>query len=189
MASADILPPPTRVKLDVQERNSLGQLRTRRCSLDKLDWKILYELDKNAFHSLSKIGKKLRTGRDVMHYRVKRLESLGVIKKYLATIDYSKLGYLTAALYLKFRHDSPKLREQMIKYYKSRDEVCWLDGMEGNYDLGLWWFARDILSLKETQRDLMKKYRSYIQDYKFRLFNRVFHFRRNFIVIFLTRIL
>lgn len=163
MASADILPPPTRVKLD------------------KLDWKILFELDKDAFQSLAVLGKKFKVGRDVIYYRVKRLEDSGVIKGYIANIDYSKLGYLIGALYLKFRHDYPELRKEIIGYYYKQDEIWWLDGMEGQYDFAIGWFAKDIASLRETQRNLMKKYRKYFQDSKFRFFNKFFHYKRNYL--------
>ncbi|MDD5023201.1 MAG: Lrp/AsnC family transcriptional regulator [Candidatus ainarchaeum sp.] len=163
MASARILPPPLVPKLD------------------KLDWGILFQLDLDAFQSFSTLGKKLKTGRDVIYYRVKRLEELGIIKKYITNIDYSKLGYLIGALYLKFRHDNPELREEIITYYNSQDEIWWLDGMEGQYDLALGWFAKDISSLRETQRKLMEKYRKYFQDSKFRFFNRFFHYKRNYL--------
>ncbi|MBI2079538.1 AsnC family transcriptional regulator [Candidatus Micrarchaeota archaeon] len=149
--------------------------------LDKLDMQILHQLDIDGFQSLSQIGKKLKTGRDVMHYRVKRLEERGVIKKYISILDYGKIGYFLAALYLKFRHTNPDLEKEIIEYYKSRPEVWWLDGMEGQYDLAVGWFAKDVPALKKLQRDLMNNYRKHIQEYKFRFFNNFYHFKRNYL--------
>lgn len=149
--------------------------------LDKLDMQILHQLDLDGFQSFSEIGKKLRVGRDVMHYRVKRLEQKEIIKKYISILDYGKIGYFLGVLYFKFRHETKELREEIIEYYKSRNEVWWMNEMEGYYDLAFGWFARDLQSIKDIQRELMKKYRKNIQDHKFRFYNKFYQYKRNYL--------
>ncbi|MFA6530141.1 MAG: AsnC family transcriptional regulator [Candidatus Micrarchaeia archaeon] len=149
--------------------------------LDKLDWRILYELDCDANQSFANIGKKLKTGRDVILYRVKRLEEIGVIKKYVSIIDYGKIGYLVGALYVKFQHETPEIRNEILEYYKKQKSVWWLLDMSPNYDFAFGWFGKDLLELKNIKMEILKKYRKYFKDFKFRVYNHHYHFKRNYL--------
>lgn len=149
--------------------------------LDKLDWQVLHELDSDASQSFANIGKKLKVGRDVIHYRVKRLEELGVIKKYISIINYSKLGYLVGALYVKFQHESPELRQEIINYYKTKPEVWWLLDMTPNYDFAFGWFGKNILEMRKIQIEILKKYKKYFKNFKFRIYNHFYHFGRRYL--------
>lgn len=150
-------------------------------TIDKLDRMILYELDRDGFQSFSKIGKKLKKGRDVIQYRIHRLEKLKVINNYILTIDYGKLGYLMGAMYFKYRHETPKLREEVVEYLKNRKDTWWIDDMEGYYDLAFGWYATQLTALREAQRELMGQYKRNVQDYKFRTFNKFYNFSREYL--------
>jgi Lrp/AsnC family transcriptional regulator for asnA, asnC and gidA len=145
---------------------SLGKPR-----LDKLDWRILYELDCDGFQSLAEIGKKLRVGRDVMHYRVKRLEELGVIRKYITLIDYGKLGYLMGELYVKLQHDEPAVRKEIIEYYRSKQYVWRLNEIRQHYDLAAGVLGRDLAEIREREKELLKPYKKYFHDVTFIIYN------------------
>ncbi len=150
--------------------------------LDKLDFRILYELDCEATAPFAKIGKKLRVGRDVVAYRVKRLEETGVIEKYTSLIDFGKAGLIVAALYIKFHHDTPALRKEMAGYFSARDEVWWCFDMTPDYDFAFGWFGTSIPDVREKQFSLLSKYRKYIRNYKLRLFSHFYQFKRNYLV-------
>ncbi len=150
--------------------------------LDNLDMKILYELDCDATQPFARIGKRLKVGRDVINYRVKRLEESGVIEKYISVIDFSKLGYLVAALYIKFHHVSPEMRKEIIEYYKGRKDIWWLFDMTPEYDLAIGWFGRDIVEVRKKEIEILSKYRSHFRNFKFRLYNRFWQFRRNYLL-------
>ena len=61
-------------------------------NLDSLDWKILKLLHADCRISLDKLAAKLQASRSTVHYRIRRLESEGVIRGYRAHIDSTKLG-------------------------------------------------------------------------------------------------
>lgn len=149
--------------------------------LDAKDWHILHELDRDASQSLSKIGKRLHIGRDVMHYRVKRLEREGIIRNYITIIDYGKLGYLTGALYIKFQHDTPKTQQKIIEYFKQNPMIWWIVSRDGEYDFAFAFWAKNLVDLKETERALLKKYRSYFHSIKTRIYHSLTHFPRSYL--------
>jgi Lrp/AsnC family leucine-responsive transcriptional regulator len=55
--------------------------------LDLKDRKILYELDLDARQPLTRIGKKVGLSKDVVSYRMKKLQDEGIIKNYYTVID------------------------------------------------------------------------------------------------------
>ena len=72
--------------------------------MDIIDRKLLCELDQNCRTPLSQIAKKLRIGRNVADYRIKRLEKKGIIRAYIATTNLALLGYKTYRIYFKTQH-------------------------------------------------------------------------------------
>ena len=56
-------------------------------NLDLKDRKILYHLDINSRQSFSQLGKKVGLHKDVVAYRVKKLQEKGVIKCFYTEID------------------------------------------------------------------------------------------------------
>lgn len=149
--------------------------------LDKLDKAILYELDLDGFQPFSLIGKKLGKGRDVIQYRVKRLEEEGIIRNYISIIDYGKLGYLMGALYIKYRHENSRLKRELSEYFASKDNVWWICAMEGEYDLAFGWYASSINSLKESMRELVGAYKRNVEAYRFRFFNKFYQYPKDYL--------
>ena len=101
--------------------------------LDVFDRKIMYELDKNSRVTSSKIGKKIRKSKQFVDYRIKRLESLGVLSKYTTVIDYSKLGYLGVRIYFKFHNLTREKQDEIEDELIRNKEVWWLVTLEGHY--------------------------------------------------------
>jgi len=66
--------------------------------LDETDIGILEILRKNARTPFLDIAKKLRVSESTIRKRVKELEKKGIIKKYSAIVEPSKLGYSSVAL-------------------------------------------------------------------------------------------
>jgi len=61
--------------------------------IDNIDREILTYLTKDAKMPYTEIAKKLIVSPGTIHVRIKKLESIGIIKGSTLTIDYAKLGY------------------------------------------------------------------------------------------------
>jgi DNA-binding Lrp family transcriptional regulator len=61
--------------------------------IDKLDLKIINQLNQNARTSFREISRKLKISLTTVANRVKRLEQEGIIKGYIPLINLDKLGY------------------------------------------------------------------------------------------------
>ena len=61
--------------------------------IDKKDKKIIYQMRNNCRLSYSQIGKKVGLHKDVVAYRVKRLQDLGIIKGFYTFYNPKKLWF------------------------------------------------------------------------------------------------
>ena len=82
--------------------------------LDLKDRKILYELDLNCRQSNSQIGKKVGLKRDVVAYRIKKLQDEAIIKNFYTVIDTFRLGYNVFRIYINYQYVTSEIKEEII---------------------------------------------------------------------------
>lgn len=98
--------------------------------MDPVDAKIIAVLGEHGRWSTQKIAKATGIPTTTVYHRIRKLEKSGVIKKYSAVVDYSKLGYgvtaymLAVVDYTQFRSKNitqQKLVEKLLsmKYVES----------------------------------------------------------------------
>lgn len=70
--------------------------------VDETDLEILRELKKDARQSYREIAEKIKVAEGTVYNRVGKLKEMGVLRGFMADIDYGKLGYdMTAIIGLK----------------------------------------------------------------------------------------
>jgi Lrp/AsnC family leucine-responsive transcriptional regulator len=67
-------------------------------NLDPIDWSILSELQRDGRIPLTELGRRVNLSASATTERVKRLEAMGVITGYRATIDLAKVGFTVLAV-------------------------------------------------------------------------------------------
>jgi DNA-binding Lrp family transcriptional regulator len=86
----------------------------KRERIDDLDVSVLDLLRDNVRIPTKAIANKLRKPVRTISYRVKKLERLGVLRSYMAVVDYEKLGK-TVICYSIFCENPPKLAQILAK--------------------------------------------------------------------------
>lgn len=102
-------------------------------ALDLVDRKILSELDKNCRIPNSLLAKKVGRSREAVKYRIQQLVEKGVIEKFQAAINPSKLGNLMFKVYLKLEN-LPEEKEKFFEELKANRNVYWLGISDGAFD-------------------------------------------------------
>ena len=85
--------------------------------IDLKDRKILYHLDLDCRQSNTQIGKKVGLKRDVVGYRINRLQDEGVIQNFWTVIDTFQLGYNVFRIYINFQYITSNIKEEIINYF------------------------------------------------------------------------
>src|SRR4030042_4038990 len=108
--------------------------------IDLKDRKILYELDLNCRQSNTQIGKKVGLKKDVVSYRIKRMQDEGIIRNFLTAINTFKLGYQVYRIYINFQYVNSQIKERIIQHfidYKNAWAVISLKA-EIDFDVIVW---------------------------------------------------
>ncbi|MFH1358554.1 MAG: Lrp/AsnC family transcriptional regulator [archaeon] len=135
--------------------------------LDNKDKKILEQLQINAKQSISDLAKKTKLPRDVVKYRIKKLEKNKVIRFYHALLNPSKLGYpLYAYTTFALLNIKPDDEEKFINFLKRHPKIIYIAKFSGRWDFCIGICAKDYKDLDETIREIRKNFIKIIKDFE-----------------------
>src|SRR3989344_5410084 len=156
--------------------------RKKELGLDKKDRDLLYLLDIDGRLTYSQLAKRTKMSKQLVKYRIGRLEKEGFIKGYFPMIDTSKLGYITFRLYLKFKNITPTKKEEIIGYLKKQKSIWAVVLISGKWDIALGISVKDIYEYYEVWEDFLKKYLPNIIDYKASIYSPIYHFSKSYLI-------
>lgn len=150
--------------------------------LNLKDKKILYQLDLNSRQTNTQIAKKVGLSKDVVNYRVKKLEEEGYIKGFYSVIDFYKLGFISVRVYIKLASASIEREKEIFDFLIKNKTVMYVNKADGNFDLGIGTYVKNIWEFEEFYLDFKKKYKEFIGKDQISIFTRVHHFHRAYIL-------
>ena len=149
--------------------------------LTKKDWKVLYELEKDARQPLQSIAKKLGLSKQLLSYMMKKYENQKIILTYTAIIDSSRLGYYTYRIYLKLqRLNKYEDKEKLLNFLVDIPETTIVNSLDGYWDIGMTITVTNIYDFYKVWDKIMS-YRKNIGDYKIGIYSPIYHFTRTMI--------
>ncbi len=134
--------------------------------MDKKDQKLLYELSRNARQSENEIAKKLQLSKQVVNYRIKRLEKSGIIQSYHPYINWRVLGYNAIRVYFKWQNINPEKEQAIYNEMKKDNFFMWIVKIEGDVDVGVYIWIRSIPEFAKKWHEWISKYKTSILKYE-----------------------
>jgi DNA-binding Lrp family transcriptional regulator len=150
--------------------------------LDEKDRRILWLLSIDARMSYLDLAKKAGVSKEVANYRIKRLEQEGVLRGYYAMIDPSCLGLIQARVWMQFQHVSPKMENEIARYYAGLSSTGWVAGGAGWFDFGMTFWGRDVNELYATETEILGKFRRYLRDFGVGVYAKQHFFDKKYLV-------
>ncbi|MFC1647837.1 Lrp/AsnC family transcriptional regulator [Nanoarchaeota archaeon] len=133
--------------------------------LDSKDKKIIEQLQTNCRQTIAQIAKKTKLPRDVVMYRIKRMETNEVIRAHHTMLNPSKLGYpLYVYVLLSCYNIKPDEETKLISYLKSKKNIIYVAKNSGKYDFTIGVCARDYLEYDESIREIRQEFPDLIKD-------------------------
>jgi len=135
--------------------------------LDAFDRKILEILIENSREQISTIAKKIRLGRENVHYRINRLVKLGLIKGFNTILNEENLGLSHYVVFLELVKLEEETEIQIIDYLKNNPFMSWIGTSAGKWSL-----VFDIIlyeensNLEKALKDFLKEFGNFVDDYK-----------------------
>lgn len=135
-------------------------------TLDKIDKKVLLELQINARQPISSISKKTRIPRNVVKYRIDRLEKTGIIKGYAPLINTSLLGY-NLYVYVGFSviNMNPEKEKEFLAFLVAHKNITYVAKNSGKWDFSVGICAKDYLHFDEILHEIRNRFNSIIKDF------------------------
>jgi DNA-binding Lrp family transcriptional regulator len=140
-------------------------MRNMAYKLDKIDRRILFELDRNCRIPDTVLAKKVRRSKESVRYRIKKLVDDEIILGFTTWIDPTKLGYQTAKIYLSLANN-PEQRKKFIEKVKKDKRLFWLGLAEGAWNAGLTYFVRSNNEFFDLKNELFSEFKDLILDSK-----------------------
>ena len=131
--------------------------------MDLLDRQIFHVLSKNARYSESTIAKALGVKREIINYRIKRMEKKDIIHGYLTLIDSQKLGFRMHMVYIKMKH--PQKEKEFLEFVKDIPEITRYKNCRGTYDLQLVFSTKNINEFDQIFEGTISKFSNLIKSY------------------------
>ncbi len=128
----------------------------KKFELDPLDYKILEILVKDANLPYTEIGTRLDVSGGTVHVRMKKMESLGIVKGAQLLIDYSKIGWDITA-FLGIYLDKSSLYEDVAKQLEQIPEIVNIHYTTGIYSIFAKIICRDTQHLREVLHDKIQR--------------------------------
>lgn len=150
--------------------------------IDVKDKKILYELDRDCRQSNSQIARKVHLSKQVVNYRIKRLEEKNIITKYVAQLNTPKLGYITHKIMIQFQHVNPEKEKEIFNHVSKNKNVNWLVSSFGQYDLIFAFSSTSIIEFNKNLKKLLSNFESNIKEKKTLLITDLYHFTRSYLI-------
>ncbi|MDT8886810.1 Lrp/AsnC ligand binding domain-containing protein [Aquirufa regiilacus] len=128
----------------------------KKTDLDPLDYKILEILVEDANLPYTEIGQRLDVSGGTVHVRMKKMESMGIVKGAQLLIDYSKIGWDITA-FLGIYLDKSSLYEDVAKQLEAIPEVVNIHYTTGIYSIFAKIICRDTQHLREVLHDKIQR--------------------------------
>jgi Lrp/AsnC family leucine-responsive transcriptional regulator/Lrp/AsnC family transcriptional regulator len=113
--------------------------------LDKIDRQLLKLLGENSNVTVKELALKVKLSATPVFERVKRLETGGYIKKYIAILDAEKLNYgLIIFCNIKLKQHERSIGNDFVSDIMRLSEVVECYNISGDYDFLLKVYARDM---------------------------------------------
>jgi DNA-binding Lrp family transcriptional regulator len=134
--------------------------------IDLKDRKILRELDMNARMPIGKLAKKVGLSRQVVEYRIRRMQEKGIISGVLTIFDSAVIGMRWFRVAIQLHRITRKEKQDFIEYFKKHPNTVWLGEVGGNWDFVLNFVSEDQFSFDRLFESILARWGGLIRNYE-----------------------
>lgn len=151
-------------------------------AIDLKDRKILFELDVNSRQSLTQIGKKVGLKKDVVSYRIKRMQDEGIIRNFWTAIDTFKLGYQVYRIYINFQYVSAQIKERIIQHFIKYPNVWAVVSLKAEIDLDIVVWVKDVFEFYQFWNATLDEFEDYFAKYTFSVYVEAVSYKKTYLL-------
>jgi DNA-binding Lrp family transcriptional regulator len=151
--------------------------------LDLKDRKILYELDLNCRQSNVQIGKKVGLSKEVVKYRINRMQNEGILSYFWTAINTYKLGYEVIRIYISFQDVSSKIKDEIIQYFINSKNAWAVISLTGEVDLDVILWIKDFNEFYRFWNITLEHFGNYFGHHTISTLNNVIAYKKKYLLL------
>jgi DNA-binding Lrp family transcriptional regulator len=151
-------------------------------TIDMKDKKILYELDLDCRQTNTQIGKKVGLKKDVVSYRIKRMQDEGIIRNFWTAINTFKLGYNVFRIYINFHYVSTQIKNDIISYFTDYNNAWAVASVKGPIDLDVILWVKNIYEFYNFWDKTLEKYEDYFVKYTISIYIEAIGYKKSYLL-------
>src|SRR3989344_4366352 len=121
--------------------------------IDKINKRLLLELDKNCRISDNQLAKKVKRSREAVRNRILKLQKDGIIEGFITSINPSKFGYMFFKMYFQLAN-IPQERKKFYEYFKRLPGLYWFGGNDGVWDFHTTIYAKNVKEFNKLKNKI-----------------------------------
>jgi len=126
-------------------------------NLDQIDLAILSEMQENGRISNSELARRISLSQPATHTRLKRLETLGIIKKHVSLLDRDKLGFdLICFFHIRLQVHSKEAPDLFEAHIHTLPNIIECHFLTGHFDYLLKAIFRSRAELEQFERHAIR---------------------------------
>ena len=133
--------------------------------LSPKDVLILQRLLEDGRASSSQISKEIDLGREIVHYRIKRLIKENLIVKFIPKLDSSKIEYQEYTIFLKLNLEDNISKEIFVKNKIGNKYLLWIIKSQSKWDLIVRLFAKGMDEFKVKLNEILNIFSEILTTY------------------------
>ena len=136
---------------------------------DAIYHEMLLTLADNARISLRKLSRQIKLSPDATYQRFKKLQAMGIIRRFKANLNTERFGLQQYDLYLKIDNYSQEEEAHLRTFFKEQKNILRVTRIVGNYDLGLTLLCKDLAEFESKLEEVRHHFGKRIKNYIFAL--------------------
>jgi Lrp/AsnC family transcriptional regulator, regulator for asnA, asnC and gidA len=165
-----------------EQVSAMATPHQEKVTLDALDKKILSHLHKDGRAMASSIAKHVRSSKEVVIYRMKRLTESGILQGIVPIVDYSKLGFQIYRLQLRLHSPKPSEEKKLISECKKLPHISWVVDLSGSWDLVLLFLSKNPLEFSKSQEAVEHLFGSHIEEKQISIVTQIEHYNSKLVL-------
>lgn len=149
--------------------------------IDRLDGKIIAELDMNARIPITQLAKAVRASREVVNYRIKTLTKRGVISGTQTFFNPAKVGYSIYRVLVRLDSLDNEIINKFQEFFIKHNSVMWLAKLGGKWDYAIEFFAKNGDEFDTLLKNSFEKFEELIKKYEIIIILEIDSYNRKYI--------
>jgi Lrp/AsnC family leucine-responsive transcriptional regulator len=126
--------------------------------LSEKDRMILHQLSLNGRLSLTALAKATGISKQVISYRIRRMEETGVILGYHAITNSYALGKAHYRIFAKYQNVSAEIEEAFLAYLEAHEKIVWIAELDGDFDIAFIVWAENVCAFEAVYDQVIERF-------------------------------